>query len=88
MLRIRPAAFALVATLVTSVSAFAQDAYTTRIEPRPVYGATTTIEHGVRVTRPIPPVRQVIINPGSLTPLNLGTHDYNGVPYYTNPNYR
>ncbi len=88
MLRFRFAALALTASLLSGAAACAQDAYTTRIEPRPVYGATTTIEHGVRVTRPLPPVRQVIINPGSLTPLNLGTHEYNGVPYYYNPNYR
>ena len=79
--------FALLSLVLVSSSAFAQDSYTTRIEPRQVYGATTTIEHGVRVTRPLPPVRQVIINPGSLTPLNLGSHEYYGAPYYP-PNYR
>ncbi|MEQ1578741.1 MAG: hypothetical protein ABL894_13980 [Hyphomicrobium sp.] len=82
MLRYRFAVLALAVSLMPSATASAQDSYTTRIEPRPVYGATTTIEHGVRVIRPIPPVRQVIINPGSLTPLNLGTHEYyNGRPY-------
>jgi hypothetical protein len=88
MLRFRFAALALTASLLTGSVASAQDAYTTRIEPRQVYGATTTIEHGVRVTRPIPPVRHVIINPGSLTPLNLGTHEYNGVPHTHNQDYR
>jgi hypothetical protein len=50
---------------------------TTRIEPRPVYGATVTIEEGVRVFRPLPPERHVIINPGGATPLNLGLTDVN-----------
>jgi hypothetical protein len=45
---------------------------TIRIEPRAVYGATVTIEEGVRVYRPLPPERTVIVNPGGATPLNLG----------------
>lgn len=76
------AAAVIAASVVVSAQASAQQAYTTRIEPRAVYGATVTMENGVRVTRPLPPVRQVIINPGSLTPLNLGTHDYNGWPHH------
>jgi hypothetical protein len=78
MQRSRFTAAAVAAFLLSGASAFAQDSYTTRIETRPVYGATQTIENGVRVTRPLPPVRHVIINPGSLTPLNIGTHEYNG----------
>jgi hypothetical protein len=50
--------------------ASAQDAYLTRIETRPFYGATVTIEEGVRVFRPLPPTRQMIINP-SQGPLHL-----------------
>ena len=50
--------------------ASAQDATTTRIETRPFYGATVTIEEGVRVFRPLPPHRHIIINPGAKTPLN------------------
>ena len=38
---------------------------TTRIEPRPFYGATVTIEAGVRVFRPLPPHDRIIIDPGS-----------------------
>jgi hypothetical protein len=53
-----------------STGAVAQDAYLTRIEPRPFYGATVTIEEGVRVFRPLPSTRQMIINP-SQVPLNL-----------------
>ena len=45
---------------------------TTRIETRPFYGATVTIENGVRVFRPLPPHDRVIINPGGRTPLYLG----------------
>jgi hypothetical protein len=43
--------------------AHAENAYTTRIETRPVYGATVTIEHGVRVYRPVPPTDRLIVNP-------------------------
>lgn len=42
-----------------------------QIEPRPTYGATVTIEEGVRVMRPFPAGdRQVIVNPNR-TPLVL-----------------
>jgi len=70
--------------------ATAMDAATTRIEPRPFYGATVTLEEGVRVFRPLPPHKNIIINPGHRTPLNLtikdvnerryinSTHTYNG----------
>ena len=44
--------------------ASAEDAYTTRIEPRATYGATITVEEGVRVFRPLPSERHVIVNPG------------------------
>jgi hypothetical protein len=57
--------------------ASAQDAYTTRIETRPFYGATVTIEEGVRVFRPLPPHRHIIINPGAKTPLNLSLNESN-----------
>ena len=45
---------------------------TTRIETRPFYGATVTLEEGVRVFRPLPRHDRVIINPGGKTPLSLG----------------
>ena len=66
-------------TFVLSAAAAHAEGYTTRIEPRPFYGATVTLEEGVRVIRPLPPERQVIINPGNATPLSLGfneTHVY------------
>ena len=66
---------AALTTLAGVSVAFAQS--TTRIEPRPVYGAIVTIEEGVRVFRPLPPERHVIINPGGATPLNLGLADVN-----------
>jgi hypothetical protein len=63
---------AAAATFAAAAPAFAQS--TTRIEPRPFYGATVTIEEGVRVFRPLPPERHVIINPNG-TPLNLSIND-------------
>ena len=59
---------------VGSLPALAQSA-TTRIEPRPFYGATVTIEAGVRVFRPLPPHDRVIINPHNATPLTLNIGD-------------
>jgi hypothetical protein len=71
---------------LSSLSAFAQ--VTTRIETRPAYGATVTLEHGVRVYRPLPPQDRVIINPGGKTPLllNIGegssySQNYGGNAY-------
>ncbi len=70
---------ALVVVGVTAAApAFAQwhdKAYTTRIETRPYYGATVTIESGVRVFRGLPPTRHMIINPNGQTPLQLGIQD-------------
>jgi len=48
---------------------------TTRIEPRPFYGATVTIEEGVRVFRPLPRHDRVIVNPGRQTPITLEIGD-------------
>ena len=45
------------------IPASAETAHTTRIETRPVYGATVTLEHGVRVYRPVPPTEHLIVNP-------------------------
>jgi len=52
---------AVAAALV--IPASAETPHTTRIETRPVYGATVTIEHGVRVYRPVPPTDHLIVNP-------------------------
>ena len=51
------------------------DSATTRIESRPFYGATVTLEEGVRVFRPLPPHDRVIINPGNATPVNIEVGD-------------
>lgn len=68
-------AFSTTAALLLSVLPAAAQAYTTRIEPRPFYGAVVTLEEGVRVIRPLPPVRHVIINPDNATPLTLGFNE-------------
>ena len=50
-----------------------QGAYTTRIEPQPIYGAVVTIEHGVRVCRSVPPTTHLIVNPDRVPlMLNVG----------------
>lgn len=67
--------FAAVATAAIPFSAAFAEAFTTRIETRPFYGATVTLEEGVRVIRPLPPERQVIINPDGQTPLSLGFNE-------------
>ena len=84
-MRILAAAFSLAATIVLSTTAARAEARTVRIEPRPFYGATVTLEEGVRVFRPLPPHDRVIINPGSKTPLSLGIYESNS--YNANYNY-
>jgi hypothetical protein len=74
------------ALVVLSETASADNSFTTRIEGRPVYGAVTTIEHGVRVIRPLPPVRHVIINPNR-TPLSLEYNDTRIYDYGTRGGY-
>ncbi|MBX9588972.1 MAG: hypothetical protein K2X43_06695 [Hyphomonadaceae bacterium] len=55
---------------------------TTRIETRPFYGATVTLEEGVRVFRPLPRHDRVIINPGGRTPLSLSYAESRNTSYY------
>ncbi len=62
--------------LFVLADAAAAQGYTTRIETRPFYGATVTIEEGVRVIRALAPERQVIINPDGTT-LTLGFNETN-----------
>jgi hypothetical protein len=76
----RVAPFALAAALVAPTAAKAGST-TTRIETRPYYGATVTLEHGVRVFRPLPPHDRVIINPGGTTPLNLGIEEHRSISH-------
>lgn len=66
---------AAAATALAAMPAAAQS--TTRIETRPFYGATVTLESGVRVFRPLPPDEHVIINPEGRTPLSLGFNETN-----------
>jgi hypothetical protein len=60
------------AALLLPSAAVAGKATTTRIETRPFYGATVTLEEGVRVFRPLPYHDRVIINPGARASVSLG----------------
>jgi hypothetical protein len=70
-MRILRPLFAAAALAATGISALAEQPHTTRIETRPYYGAVVTIEHGVRVYRPVPPTEHLIVNPDGATPLQL-----------------
>lgn len=76
------AAGILLGSLPASAESWSSPSYTTRIEPRPFYGATVTIEAGVRVFRPLPPHDRVIINPGNATPIQLGVGSTGTRRYY------
>ena len=67
----------LLAALALGLAPAAQagEATTTRIETQAYYGATVTLELGVRVFRPLPPHSKIIINPGGTTPINLGIEE-------------
>ena len=65
---------ALLTGVAVAGSAVAGDARTTRIETRGFYGATVSIESGVRVFRPLPRTGHVIINPNQ-TPLHLSIEE-------------
>ena len=52
-----------------------------RVETRAFYGATVTLEEGVRVFRPLPPHSRVVINPGGRTPLHLYVEDGHGATH-------
>ena len=82
----RTALLAATAALLPA-PAFAQEATTTRIETRAFYGATVTLEAGVRVFRPLPPHSKVIINPGGATPLHVGHEEYRATTRNYNYNY-
>lgn len=79
---------ALLTGVAAAGSAAANDGRTTRIEPRGFYGATVSIESGVRVFRPLPRSTHVIINPNK-TPLALSVeeskHTYSGRAHNKNP---
>lgn len=65
---------AVISCGIIATSALADSAKTIRIEPRAFYGATVSLEAGVRVFRPLPPTTHMIINPNK-TPLNLTIKD-------------
>lgn len=83
--RLLLAAGVLSATLVQAILADSRpalaEASTIRIETKAAYGATVTVEHGVRVYRPLPPHKYVVINPGGRTPLSLSLEESNSVSY-------
>jgi hypothetical protein len=72
-------------SLLLPAATAATAASLTRIETRPFYGAVVTEEEGVRVFRPLPPHRHVIINPDGRTPLNLTIEDRNVVVNHNYP---
>ncbi len=76
---IRMLAGCTAALLLTVSHAQAEEPTTTRILPYNAYGATVTVEQGVRVFRPLPADGHVIVNPGNRTPLSLNVYEP-GVP--------
>lgn len=87
-MRALPSAFSIaIIVAATPIVAVASEATTTRIETRPFYGATVTLEAGVRVFRPLPPHSKVIINPGGKTPVSLGFEENRFVSHNYNYNY-
>lgn len=86
MLRIVGTAALALGVVSLALPAAAQESYTTRIEPYGFYGASETVEHGVRVIRPLPPARHVIVNPGGRTPLSVGVSDMRVNEYRTRTN--
>jgi hypothetical protein len=73
-MRFIPLWFLAGTAIVFAGSAMAESAHTTRIETQRYYGAVVTLEHGVRVTRPLPPTQHMIINPDGATPLSIGAN--------------
>ena len=74
-------ATAFVALVASGVAADAQTL--TRIETHAFYGATVTVEEGVRVFRPLPSTGHMIINPGGKTPLSVNLSE--SVHHYVGP---
>ncbi|MBN9282449.1 MAG: hypothetical protein J0H37_09385 [Hyphomicrobium denitrificans] len=74
---------ALAPAMLAMTGAASADGFTARIVTQPYYGAVTTLEHGVRVIRPLPPERYVIVNPNR-TPLALSFNENNVYDYSSN----
>lgn len=80
----RMIALSAAALLFSLAPACAEEASTTRILPYNAYGATVTIEQGVRVFRPLPADGHVIVNPGNRTPLSVNVYE-GGLPVLRDP---
>ncbi len=75
-MRIKAHVFAATTFVLLPSVVVAGEPRTTRVETRPFYGATVTLEEGVRVFRPLPPHERVIINPGGRTPLTINVDEH------------
>ncbi len=84
MRRLFFSAIPALATLLPLAAASAEGAQTVRIEPRPYYGAVVTIERGVRVWRPLPPTRHMIINPTN-APVSVNITDIRETVQHSGP---
>ncbi len=80
-MRIKVQILAAATVLLLPSVALAGEPRTTRVETRPFYGATVTLEEGVRVFRPLPPHERVIINPGGRTPLTINVDEHRQYGY-------
>jgi hypothetical protein len=69
----RSAVVVLAGVSLASATLPAKAQSTTRIESRPFYGATVTVEEGVRVFRPLPPHDRFIIKADRTEALSLGS---------------
>jgi hypothetical protein len=78
MSRARTLGLATLATATLALPALANEANTTRMEPRASYGASVTVEEGVRVFRPLPPHKHVVINPENRATVSLGVNEFTG----------
>jgi hypothetical protein len=64
----RGAVLVLAGVSLVSASLPAAAQSTTRIDTGSIYGATVTVEEGVRVIRPLPPYAKKQVSPGSGQP--------------------
>lgn len=81
------ASLSALAITTAGTAVLAGGAYTTRIEPRPFYGATVTLEEGVRVFRPLPVTRHVVINPGNKASVSVNYNEERTYNYSRSDNY-
>ena len=81
--KLNRAALATVASLGLAVP-MANAQSLTRVETHGFYGATVTVEEGVRVFRPLPSTGHMIINPDGRTPVSLNISE--SVHHYVGPN--